>query len=251
MRTPVDLAVIIPTLNEEHFIGELLDSIANQNILPKEIVVIDAYSEDKTIQEIKKRQSRLSQLKYFRIKRSTVSRQRNFGAAKTQSSHLLFLDADTVLKGDNVLKAYFQEVLNKKPDVAAAFNLPLSDYWKDKVFFWLMNTTFKLSKPIWPMATGMNLYVTRGTFNKLKGFDENIKVGEDHDLVQRAAKLKLRFIFLKSINVYTSVRRFVKKGRRKYVFEIAKASYKVLRYGHKHNPIEYEFGNFKNDRIYN
>lgn len=240
----IDLAIIIPTLNEEGFIGKLLDSIARQTVLPKEIVVVDAYSKDKTIKEIKKGQSKLPQLKYFQIKRSTISHQRNFGASETKSPHILFLDADAILKGEGVLKAYYQEVLDKKPDLAAAFNLPLSDYWKDKIFFGLMNTTFKLSKPIWPMVTGMNLYLKRDAFNKLKGFDENIKVGEDMDLVQRAVKRKLKFIFLKSVNIHTSVRRFAKTGRRKYILEVAKVSYKVLRYGHKRNSMKYEFGNF-------
>lgn len=245
MPTSIDLAIIIPTLNEEHFIGKLLDSISRQSVLPKEIVIVDAYSQDKTVPEIKKRENKFPSLKVFRIPKFTISRQRNLGARETHSPHILFLDADTVLKEDNVLKEYYQEVLKRKLDIAAAFNLPLSDYWKDKVFFWLMNTTLKVSKPIWPMATGMNLYLKRSVFNKLEGFDEDIRVGEDYDLVQRAVKLKLRFIFIRSVNIHTSVRRFAKVGRRKYTLEIAKASYRVLRYGHKHNPMEYEFGNFK------
>ncbi len=55
----IDLAIIIPTLNEEHFIGRLLDSIISQSVMPKELVIVDAYSKDKTIAEIKKRQKKL------------------------------------------------------------------------------------------------------------------------------------------------------------------------------------------------
>ena len=50
----IDLAIIIPTLNEEHFIGYLLDSIIRQNIQPKEIVIVDAYSKDTTLDIAKK-----------------------------------------------------------------------------------------------------------------------------------------------------------------------------------------------------
>lgn len=240
----VDLAIIIPTLNEEHFVGRLLDSIARQKVVPKELVVVDAYSKDQTLQEIKKRQKKLTNLRYFQIPRQTISRQRNFGAKKTASPHILFLDADMELKKEDVLEKYYAEVLKRKPDAAAAFNLPLSNYWKDRMFFQLMNTIFKLIKPIWPMTTGMNLFLTRQAFEKLRGFDESIRVGEDMDLVQRTAKAKMKFIFLKSINIYTSARRYAKEGRRRFVFKVIKSSYNVLRYGHKENPMEYEFGHF-------
>src|SRR6476659_2031064 len=99
----LDLAIVIPTLNEEHYIGILLDSIASQTVLPKEIVVVDAESKDKTIEEIKRRQSpstdaqdikHLPQLKYFQIPKYTISRQRNLGVKKTSSEFILFLDAD-------------------------------------------------------------------------------------------------------------------------------------------------------------
>ncbi len=240
----IDLAVIIPTLNEEFYIGKLLDSIINQTVKPREIAIVDVLSKDKTIEEIKKRLKDLPNLRYFQIPKSTISRQRNFGANKTNSPHMLFLDADTILKGDRLLETYYQEILDKKPDVAAALNLPLSNHWKDKVFFWMMNTTFQAVKPIWPMVTGMNLYLTRAAINRLKGFDESVRVGEDHDLVQRAAKLNLKFIFLKSVHVYTSVRRFDKEGRKKFMFKMTKALFKVLRNGHKKNSIKYEFGKF-------
>ena len=50
-KAVVDLAIIIPTLNEEHFIGRLLDSLIKQTVRPKELVVVDAFSKDKTIEE--------------------------------------------------------------------------------------------------------------------------------------------------------------------------------------------------------
>lgn len=248
----VDLAIIIPTLNEEFYIGKLLDSIINQTVKLREIVVVDAFSKDRTVEEIKKRLEDLPNLRYFKVLKSTISRQRNVGANKTTSSHLLFLDADTVLKQNDTLEKYFDEIKLKKPDIAAAYNLPLSNYWKDKVFFLLMNTTFKIARPIWPVIIGANICITRRAFKRLRGFDEDIRLGEDIDLVQRAAKLKLKFIFLKSINIYTSVRRHVREGRVKFVIKMLKSFYKVLRYGHKSNSMEYEFGKFSgNDRTGN
>lgn len=251
----VDLAIIIPTLNEEHFIGKLLDSIINQTVLPKEIVVVDACSNDRTIEEVEKRlasrsgQKNLPGLRFFRIPKSTISAQRNFGAKKTKTPYILFLDADTVLKETDALEKYFKETLKEEPDIATAFNLPLSNYWKDRVFFRAMKIISQLAQPIWPMITGMNIFLKRGAFEQLKGFDEGIRIGEDADLVQRAAKLKLKFIFLKTVNIYASTRRLRYEGRIKYVFKLLLIGRDILFYGKKNVKTEYEFGHFNSQEI--
>ncbi len=242
----INWAIVIPTLNEQYFIGRLLDSLAHQTVQPKEIIVVDAYSKDKTIAEVKKRKKELPQLTYYQIPRSTISRQRNFGVSKSRQLYLLFLDADMSLGSPNILKDYYQEVLETKPDVAAAFNLPQSDYWKDKLFFHLMNLFFLLSRPVRPMAGyGLNLYVKRSIFNEAGGFDEQILIGEDQELVQRIVKRGGKFIFLEKVRLYTSVRRFEKEGRLKFLWRVTQSFFYIIRFGYRGNPVEYEFGRFK------
>lgn len=244
MKQTIDLAIIIPTLNEEHYIGRLLDSIANQTVLPKEVVVIDAESPDGTVKEIKKRQKVLAQLQYFQIPKSTVSRQRNLGVQKTKSKHLLFLDADMVMLENETIDKYYQEVEEKKPDIAAAVNLPDTKNIFDKMFFYGMDTSYKALKPIWPMAQGMNMYMNRKSYEKFGGFDEEIPVGEDHELVQRIIKKKGNFIFLKKPKLYTSVRRIKKVGRIRFVIMMIVSLLIVIAVGYKKNPIakKYELG---------
>ena len=236
-----DLAIVIPTLNEEKFIGKLLDSILNQTVYPKEIVIVDAYSKDKTIQEVKKRQSKLP-LKYFQIPKNTISKQRNFGVSKTKAKHILFLDADMQLRDKDSLEKYMSGVEAKKPDIAAAYNYPLMSNRKDRVFFFAMNSFFKIIKPFWPMANGMNIYVKRDFFEKVGKFNEALRVGEDHELVQRSTKLGGKFIYLENVRLYTSTRRYAKEGRRNYTLKMIYSFFYVLIFGYKENPIEYEFG---------
>lgn len=244
LKDTIDLAIIIPTLNEEHFIGRLLDSIEKQTVKPKEIVVVDAYSKDKTIFEIKKRQCKLRNLRYFKIPRQTISRQRNFGTAKSTSPHLLFLDADMEIRGKDDLKKYFDEVLKCRPDVAAARNLPDMEHWKDLVFFKAENLLVKLLKYFWPVITARNLYVRRVIFNNAGGFDEEIPVGEDQELVQRIVKRGGRLSILKTVNLYTSTRRIEKEGRRKYALKVILFGLNIMLRGHKKSKVNYEFGNF-------
>lgn len=240
----IDLAIIIPTLNEEHFVGYLLDSIIQQSVLPKEIVVVDAYSRDKTVNEIRKRQKFLPQLKVFRIPRYTISRQRNFGVKQTTAKHLLFLDADMKLRNKDVLEKYFHEVLTKKPDVAAAKNLPDSSYWKDLLYFTAEDLLFKISKYFWPIVTARNLYVRRKTFNEVQGFDEELAVGEDQELAHKIVRNGGKLVFLKSVKLHTSTRRVEQQGRRKYALQMILFGLDTLLRGHKKSKVKYEFGNF-------
>lgn len=239
----IDLAIIIPTLNEEKYIGKLLDSILAQTVKPEELVIVDAQSHDKTIDEIKKRQNVLPQLKYFQIPRYTIARQRNFGAKKTASNNLLFLDADTKLKDPEALKTYLEEINKTNPDIATAPILPLSDYWKNKIFYQASWLLIKFSKNIWPIAVGINLYVSRKMFNKINGFDDEVKIGEDVEIVHRVVENGGKFDILDKPQIYTSARRFEKEGRRSFALKMAKAFYYVNTKGFKNNPINYDLGN--------
>lgn len=247
MKPVIDLAIIIPTLNEEHYIGELLDSISLQSVSPKEVVVVDAYSEDGTISEIKNRLQTLPQLKYLQIPKKTISRQRNLGVKETTAQHLLFLDADTYLEKDT-LEKYFKAIQNKDPGIAVAPNLPLSDDWRDLVLFTVANIGTETARYFYPLAVAINIYIRRDIFAKFGGFDEKIRVGEDCELVQRYAKKGLIYSVLREPRIYTSVRRLRKEGRLKYVTKMMKSLIDVHRYGYVDNPVEYEFG--KHPRVH-
>lgn len=246
-KNVIDLAIIIPTLNEEHFVGFLLDSIAQQSVLPKEVVVVDAYSRDKTVAEVRKRQQILSQLKIFRISRYTISRQRNFGVKQTTANNLLFLDADTELRGKDILKKYLEQVQKKHSDLAIATNKPTTDRFKDNMYFRAMDLIFRISKPVWPMATCMNMYIRRAFFERIGGFDESIAVGEDFEIVHRIVKGGGKFSIISDPKIHTSPRRFEKEGRIRFALKATRSFIRVVRHGHRNNPIEYEFGHFTKD----
>jgi glycosyltransferase involved in cell wall biosynthesis len=240
----VDLAIVVPTLNEENYIGNLLDSINKQTVQPKEIVIVDAFSKDKTEAEVKKFKKKLPQLKFIQIPKYSISRQRNAGARKTKASHILFLDADTVLLDADTLEKYFQEVKEKDPGLAVAGNYPLSDHWKDKVLFQAANIGTKAVRDIYPLAVAINLYIRRDIFETLGGFDEKVKLGEDCELVQRYAKEGLKYIVLEKPRIFTSVRRLRKEGRIGYIVKSINSLIGTEIYGYRKNPIikEYEFG---------
>lgn len=244
MGKMIDLAIVIPTLNEEEYIGGLLESIARQTVQPKEIAIVDAFSKDKTGEEIKKWRKKLPQLKFYQIPKDTISRQRNYGVKKTQAPKILFLDADTALIDDDTLEKYMEEVEEKGAAVAVACNYPLSRHWKDKAYFEAANLTTKVGKFVWPMAVGINLYCDRQVFEKLKGFDEKIKVGEDIEMVQRFARKGFLYEVLERPKIHTSVRRLRKEGRIRFVLMMINSFINSHIYGYSKNPTakDYEFG---------
>jgi glycosyltransferase involved in cell wall biosynthesis len=241
----VDLAIVIPTLNEEGYIGKLLDSIALQSVYPKEIVVVDAFSTDKTIEEIKKRRFMFPNLKWFQTKKYTISRQRNLGVRKTTSPNILFLDADMELKRLDTLELYMENVKKHHPDVAVAENLPNSKHLRSWIYLWGENNFLRIIKSVWPAGTSRNFYVKRSVFEKVRGFDEEVAVGEDIELIQRITRQHGKFLIFRKPKMYTSTRRFEKDGVGNHIMKMVKSFLYVQRNGYRGNPIDYEFGNFK------
>ncbi len=261
-----NLAIVIPTLNEEKYIGMLLDSISAQTVQPKEIVVVDAFSKDLTEEVVNNRKSNLPQLQFFQIPKSTISRQRNFGVKKTTADHILFLDADVFLKREDCLEKYYQEIMEKNPDLAAATNLPadkpgVENEERDRLgvrrfrtavkkaentaIFVAADVAFKATKPVWPMAMGINLYVKRSAFEKTGGFDEKLRFAEDHELVQRMCKAGNKFVFLKHPKIYTSTRRIEDEGKFQYITKMLISFFHNVTKGYKNNPTKYKYGHFK------
>ena len=240
----IDLSVIIPTLNEQHYIGELLDSLAKQSVQPKEVIVVDAQSTDTTVQEVKKRSKHCHSLSLYSIPKKTIAKQRNLGAAKSSTTHLLFLDADMLLLKKDTLKKLWTHILEDDPDVATCYVMPLSDAMKDKLMYGTVNVLETMMQPIKPMGTTMNLYVKRAVFEAIDGFDEQVRVGEDFEFISRVAKAAYNFqVYMRPV-FYTSIRRLKYEGRVKFAAKLIKSMFHVKRHGHAKNPIPYEFGQF-------
>lgn len=245
MKKVIELSIVIPTLNEEHYIGTLLSSIFNQTVCPEQIFIIDAFSKDQTRQVVKNYQKKLPQLQFYQIPKYSISRQRNFGVTKSKSTHILFLDADMELRNSDTLEKYFSKVKRDSPDIAAAINHPDTQYWKDKIYFKSMEFTWWVLKPFWPIVTTMNLYIKKEPFLKIGGFDEEIKVGEDIELVQRMVRKGYRFAIFRQPKMYTSARRIASEGRVRFITKMLRSWAQVSKHGFRDLHIEYEFGNHR------
>ena len=88
------ISVILPIRNEQKFIGELLNSIISQNY-PKEmyeIIVCDGMSEDKTLDIVKKFQSKNNNLKIIQNQKKIVPVGFNIGLNEAVGDIIIRLD---------------------------------------------------------------------------------------------------------------------------------------------------------------
>lgn len=87
------VSVVIPTYNSARYIGEALESVFNQTIVPSEVIVVDDGSSDDTRERIRPYSSRLI---YHYQSNQGVSAARNLGVSEASGEFIAFLDSDDV-----------------------------------------------------------------------------------------------------------------------------------------------------------
>src|SRR3989344_314326 len=97
------ISIIIPTLNEERYIGKLLDSIVGQDISEDiEIVVADARSTDGTRELVERSRENFAALQI--VEGGLPAKARNNGGRAAAGEILIFIDADVTLPHSSFLK---------------------------------------------------------------------------------------------------------------------------------------------------
>jgi len=198
------LSAVVLTKNEERTIERCFNSL---NFVD-EIVIIDDYSTDNTLNKILKIKKQNGKLKFKIFQRSLNSdfaAQRNFGMEKASGEWILFLDADEEVSSD--LKEEIKEVIRYatlERDDLVGF------YIKRRDFFWGREVRF--GEVLKVRRKGILRLIKKG-FGKWEG-----KVHEKFKIKNRKLKIvKLKnFInhyphptikdFLNEINIYSSLR---------------------------------------------
>lgn len=202
MTLPV--SIIIPTFNEERFLPKLLASLENQSVLPKEIIVTDAFSVDNTREIAKSFGCKV-------VDGGLPAKARNNGAKYATEQIILFLDSDVVLP-PYFLEKTIKEMTERNLDITSCFISPRSNLRIDQVLHHLANQYLKLTQKFYPHIPGFCIFVKKDIHRKINGFDESLVLAEDHDYVSRAKKIG-KFSYLKSYKIPVSVRRLSRDGR--------------------------------------
>ena len=177
-------SIIIPTLNEEEKIFQLLDFLEANALPDTEIIVVDGGSKDKTIDLAK----RFKNVNLIETKRASRAFQLNEGARQAKGEILYFVHAD-VLPPQS-----FEEDIKKA--ISSGNDFGCYRFVFDKRALMLkFNAWWTRFDFMFCRGGDQTLFVTKDVFNKLNGFDENFVIMEDFDFILRARKqFKFRIV---------------------------------------------------------
>ncbi len=236
------LSVIIPTLNEELYIGKLLSDLVKQKQKNFEVIVIDGNSEDTTTQIVESFADKLT-LKCKSVKKRNVSYQRNFGAENAKGNYLVFLDADTRINS-LFIKNLTKFIQIKKGLVFLPYVDPEEDSAQIQLFYQFINFIIDISQNTnKPLSSVGGMVWNSAFFQAVGGFEEKLYISEDMNIIQKANLWGVKAKFMPRIKIKFSFRRIKREGKLQSLYKLFMGTYHVLFKGDiKKKIFEYEMG---------
>ncbi len=191
------VSIIIRTKNEEKWISLCLNALSTQSYKNFEIIIVDNYSKDKTIQKIKK-----YNVKTVFIKNFLPGKAINQGIKKSRGKIIVCLSAHCIPVNNSWLKNLIKHLSDNKVAGVYGRQEPLSyssDYDKRDLI-----TVFGLDKKIQikdPFFHNANSAFLRSTWKKFP-FDEKVTNIEDRVWGHQVIKKKLQIIYEPEASVY-------------------------------------------------
>ena len=203
----VKFSVVIPAYNEAKYISRALSALQQQSFRDFEVIVKDGLSQDDTVNIARKFTK-----KVFSKRDSSAADARNQGASYARGEVLVFIDADTLLPPDTLGR--FSSLLDKPKFVGASCRkVPLSSSILDRVLYEFVNfSTWFGSVLHLGGAHGNLMLIRRDAFEAVGGFNPDIIVAEEQELIRRALRFG-KYVFLFSHCVYENPRRVRQWGR--------------------------------------
>lgn len=199
-------SVIIPLYNKALYIKKAIDSVLSQSYKDYEIVVVDDGSKDESAM-IAEEALKHSTVSYKMIRQSNagVSTARNNGVVASSGDYICFLDADDWWAPSFLEE--IQDLINDCPDAGiygTGYTIvnetgnrtrvaPVGvkqGFYKGYINYCQVYAK-TLAMPLWTGA----VCIPRAIFDEMRGFPENIKLGEDFLLwIKIALKYKVAFL---------------------------------------------------------
>ena len=181
----VDVSVIIPCYNAEQFIQNTLDAIINQTRPPREIIVVDDGSSDKTLDIL---QLYKNKIKVISIENSGPSVARNIGIKAATSKYIAFCDADDIWvldKLENQLHYFGKPFIFSASKNFSSFGTPNLVYQHPTPEMLSKKEGILLNN----FVTTSSVLVLKSVLEEVGLFDKRFKCSEDWHLWIRIRRL--------------------------------------------------------------
>jgi glycosyltransferase involved in cell wall biosynthesis len=229
----VRLSVVIPALNEERHLGQLLSDIQRQTQSPDEVTVVDAGSSDATVSIAKRSRAVVLHGE------PPIARGRNLGGYSAKGELIFFLDADTRLP-ESFFEDFVCEVERRGLDIACPRYLPHDSTPTIGVIHAFWNMVLKASERTLPSGAGHCIALRSNLFRESSGFDPSLKF-DDIELVRRLSRG--RHFGIVATSVLVSDRRYREVGiLRAFLSHLLMAPAFALGKFEWANHVVYEFG---------
>lgn len=205
-------SVIIPTLNEEKYLPNLLTCLQKQTFRNFEVIVVDGKSSDETVSQALGYKEKIPEINVIDSDKQNVGYQRNLGARLAKADYFIFFDADVQIPR-TFLKSIYDAIHKNKYMFLSTYLKPDSSEAKDWLLATVANIAFEISNVIEkPAVGGHNIIIHKSVFAQIGGFNDKLKMAEDHDLAQRCLNAGVRLKMLHTPRLVMSLRRFRHEG---------------------------------------
>ncbi len=231
------ISVVVPTYNEERYIGKLLDSLLKQDVKePYEILVVDGRSEDKTKEVVRTYADKDQRVRLEDNPHRRTPYAFNKGVKKSKGEYVVILGAHS-----KVPKAWLRknlEAMKREPKTTAAVggkltNTKTKDKFQQAVEFTTSTfmgggiSTYRYArKKGYALTTVFGMY-RKEALHEAGPFDTDFPVGQDAELNQRLVKKGYKLLFDPAIkSQYYS--RTTPRKLAKQMYEYGKAREKII-----------------------
>ncbi len=212
------ISLIIPALSQEFYIEDMLVNILYWTTLPSEIIIINTYSKNISINSIIIQKLKKKKIDLIIINKRNLfpGAARNIGISKSKYEYILFLDINTLPYDKNWLKSNFKYLLKNNLDGLCGQTYYLAHNFKERL---IRASTYGKAY----LRTIPGSIFKRKVIKKVGLFDVNTRAGEDTDWLKRLDKFNFKIknslkpIYYKGL-FNTSFKTIIKKWFRNYIY---------------------------------
>ena len=182
-RNP-DISLVVPAWDEAAYLPRLLDSVDGARARYPggadaiEVIVADNDSTDETSEVARARGCRVA-----RVAKRSIAAARNGGAAVARGTFVCFTDADCMIHPETF--NYIQAMMRRRGFIGGATGVVMERWSAGVAATWGV-----VMLPLWSFGLDGGVYFCRRSdFERVGGFDETVRAGEDVRFIRAMKRL--------------------------------------------------------------